>query len=80
MDALLRAVNGSPRFDLERVNVGGVKAQQAAQEQQLQALAAETGADIAVLRTFAAISDPANKRHFTAEAARQAFGKRKPLD
>lgn len=78
MDALLHAVNGSPAYDIARVQVTLSKSLRAAQEQRLQALASETGVDVAVLRTLAAISDPDNRHLFTAEAARQAFSKVPP--
>ena len=39
----------------------------------LEALSRETGVPVKRLRTFAAISDPANEQRFTAEYARKAF-------
>lgn len=39
----------------------------------LDALSCETGASVSVLRTLAAVSDPKNKRLFSADAARAAF-------
>ena len=38
------------------------------------ALSDATGVPVDVLRTFSAISDPANKDTFSAESARKAFG------
>lgn len=45
-----------------------------AQPVDLIALSDATGVPVDVLRTFAAISDPANKNTFSAESARKAFG------
>jgi hypothetical protein len=45
---------------------------------EFEALSAETGIPVDVLRTFAGISDPENEHMFTAEAARKAFAEVKP--